>query len=158
MRCSARDVGRFAASPKAKSMPYQHEEFDLDVRLHGIPVRHRAQADTEGEDCTLDECPEPTDPHTCDGLAQTCNTCDNTCQGHTFCDEDTCGQLQTCPPTCQAICDTQGCFTHGCDTSETCDQQKCLGVETSPPCGEEEETDDTCGCQPGPGEPPDNPD
>jgi hypothetical protein len=139
-------------------MPHQHEEFDLDVRLHGMPVRQRAQADTEGEDCTFEGCPEPTDPHTCDGLANTCNTCEQTCggEGGTFC-EETCGDVQTCP-TCGEVCQTQGCFTHGCQTNETCDQQICFGFETSPPCGEEEQTDDTCACPPGPGEPPDNPD
>ena len=157
MRCSTRDVRLFRL--KATTMLNQHEEFDLDVRLHGMPVRRRAQADTEGEDCTLDECPGPTEPHTCDGLANTCNTCEDTCQGHTFCEEDTCGQLQTCPPTCQGfVCESQGCFTHGCDTSETCDQQTCFGNPTNPPCGEEEQTDESCACPPGPGEPPDNPD
>ena len=133
------------------------EEFDLDVRLHGTPLRPRAQANTEGEDCTAEDCPEPTDPHTCDGLANTCNTCNQTCggEGGTFC-EETCGEVQTCP-TCGLACQTHGCHTHGCQTVETCDQQLCFGNPTSPPCGEEEQTDDTCGCMPGPGEPPDDP-
>lgn len=136
-------------------MSHLDEEFDLDVRLHGVPAPQRAQANTEGEDCTAEDCPEPTEPHTCDGLVHTCNSCEDTCEGPTFCG-DTCDPAQTC-----RSCDCQtlvGCPTHGCRTDETCDQLLCLGDITMPPCGEEEQTDESCGCPPGPGEPPDNPD
>ena len=140
-------------------MPAEHDEFDLDVRLHGMPLGQSLQAETHEEACntlrSFCEC-DDTSHETCDGLAVTCNTCHATCggEGGTFC-EETCGEVQTCP-TCD-ICHTQGCFTHGCATNETCDQQICFEGATSPPCGEEEETDETCGCQPGPGEPPDDP-
>jgi hypothetical protein len=134
-------------------MSHLDEEFDLDVRLHGAPTSLRAQANTEGEDCTAEDCPEPTAPHTCDGLAFTCNSCQETCEGPTFCG-DTCDPAQTCR---SCDCLTQlGCPTHGCLTHETCDQKLCLGDITAPPCGEEEETDESCGCQPGPGEGPDD--
>jgi hypothetical protein len=57
------------------------EEFDLDVRLHGMSVERGLQADTEKE-----ECGRRTDENTCDGVALTCNTCTPTCGGDTQCE------------------------------------------------------------------------
>src|SRR4051794_207221 len=114
-------------------MPTPHDEFDLDVRLQGVPVRVTALADTEQEECntrvstcdsTCDDSDKCAPDHT---LEQTCNTCDQTCggEGGTFC-EETCGQVQTCPAhTCGTDCITDTCATCGCDTSETCSHVVC---------------------------------
>lgn len=130
-------------------MPSEHDEFDLDVRLHGIPVTLWSQEETREEACnslrSFCEC-DDTSAETCDGLAVTCNTCHQTCggEGGTFC-EDTCGGPDLTCRTCE--CQTLvGCPTHGCNTVETCDQKLCAEGETE--LGSECESDG-CGGDPG---------
>ena len=154
------------------SNPY--DEFDLDVRLHGIPVKIIAQADTEQEECNtlVSTCGESTcdDANECAGdftLAQTCNTCSQTCggEGGTFC-EETCGDAKTCPAfTCGMECITSTCPEAGCgdDTTETCDHVIC-GPGGDTLIGEDcDDPSDGCG-EPGdpehdePDDPPDDDD
>ncbi len=138
-------------------MPSQHEEFDLDVRLQGMPAAKSLQADTEQEECNTRV---STCDATCDdanecapdfSLAVTCNTCSPTCggEGGTFC-EETCGDVQTCPAhTCGVDCITDTCpdATCGCNTSETCSHVACPGIDTFPADACLEDTD---GCGPEP--------
>ena len=100
-----------------QTMPSQHEEFDLDVRLQGMPAAKSLQAETEDQECNTRV---STCDATCDdanecapdfSLAVTCNTCSPTCggEGGTFC-EETCGDVQTCPAhTCGVDCITDTC-------------------------------------------------
>jgi hypothetical protein len=99
----------------------QHEEFDLDVRLHGGAAGAVLQAETEQQDCTAaPTCPpEGCDPvETLDRRAATCEQgCGDTVLGST-CDPtcfESCGAASACPAECAA------------ETLDTCGQEGCGG-------------------------------
>jgi hypothetical protein len=114
------------------------DEFDLDIRLHGMPAGHFLQGETDNRDC-----PDFT-------LAVTCNTCEASCGGTC---EETCGDQATCPlPTCELACQTNTCEEQscGCDTN-TCIQQNCQGDAITFPAQYCEDPSDGCGDPGGPG-------
>jgi hypothetical protein len=135
-------------------MSNHYDDFDLDVRLSGVPHRLVSLEKTEDKECTNDftcieaDCIRRTEAETCDGLAHTCNSCEESCFG--TCD-DTCEGQVTCPVnTCAVTCITVTCPEQscGCNTVETCDLQICHGLESQ---GEDCQSDETCHACPGPG-------
>jgi hypothetical protein len=131
-------------------MPSQHEEFDLDVRLQGVPAGLSLQAETENQECNtrVDTCDATCDKETeCAPDFSLAVTCDVSC-------EETCGNAQTCPvDTCGVECITVTCptdstclkVTCGCDTNETCIHGACEEINTFPADTCDEDTD---GCGP----------